>query len=169
MGNKRTAMGSSGQERESNFTGPARGSDDLSRHHGQSHGRDEAHRSPRLSERTGASGTDCIFCRIARKELPTELMHEDDQCVAFRDVNPQAPVHWLIVPKRHVERLHDLTEADRSLLGHLMLTARSMAERAGVGQGGYRLVVNNGPDGGQTVPHLHLHLVGGRAMRWPPG
>ena len=111
----------------------------------------------------------CIFCRIARKELPTELMYEDDQCIAFRDVNPQAPVHWLIVPKRHVERLHDLTEADRALLGHLALTARAMAERAGVAESGYRLVVNNGDDGGQTVPHLHLHLLGGRAMRWPPG
>ena len=116
-----------------------------------------------------ASGTNCIFCRIARKELPSELMHEDDQCVAFRDINPQAPVHWLIVPKRHIEQLHDLKEADRALLGHLVLTARSMAERAGVGQSGYRLVINNGSDGGQTVPHLHLHLVGGRALRWPPG
>jgi histidine triad (HIT) family protein len=111
----------------------------------------------------------CIFCRIARRELPAELMHEDDQCVAFRDLNPQAPVHWLIVPKRHIERLHDLTEADRALLGHLLLTARAMAERAGVAQGGYRTVINNGADGGQTVPHLHLHLFGGRAMRWPPG
>jgi histidine triad (HIT) family protein len=111
----------------------------------------------------------CIFCRIARKELPSELMHEDDQCVAFRDANPQAPVHWLIVPKRHVNRLHDLTEADRSLLGHLLLTARAMAERAGVAPSGYRVVVNTGDHGGQTVLHLHLHLLGGRAMRWPPG
>lgn len=111
----------------------------------------------------------CIFCRIAKKELPSELMHEDEQCVAFRDVNPQAPVHWLIVPKRHIARLHDLTQSDQSLLGHLLLTARSLAERAGVAASGYRLVVNNGDDGGQTVPHLHLHLLGGRAMRWPPG
>jgi len=144
--NKGTAMGGGGEERE--------------------------HRSPRMSERVSASGStsqSCIFCRIAKKELPSEFVHEDEQCVAFRDVNPQAPVHWLIVPKRHVERLHDLTEADRPLLGHLVLTARLMAERAGVAESGYRLVVNNGDDGGQTVPHLHLHLLGGRAMRWPPG
>jgi histidine triad (HIT) family protein len=111
----------------------------------------------------------CIFCRIAKKELPSELLHEDEQCVAFRDVNPQAPVHWLIVPKRHIARLHDLTQADQSLPGHLLLTARALAERAGVAASGYRLVVNNGDDGGQTVPHLHLHLLAGRAMRWPPG
>jgi histidine triad (HIT) family protein len=111
----------------------------------------------------------CIFCRIAKKELTSELVHEDEQCVAFRDVNPQAAVHWLIVPKRHIERLHDLTQADQSLLGHLLLMARTLAERAGVAASGYRLVVNNGDDGGQTVPHLHLHLLGGRAMRWPPG
>jgi histidine triad (HIT) family protein len=111
----------------------------------------------------------CIFCRIASKELPSELMHEDEQCVAFRDVNPQAPVHWLIVPKRHIARLHDLTQEDQSLLGHLLLTARALAGRAGVAESGYRLVANNGDDGGQTVPHLHLHLLGGRAMRWPPG
>jgi len=111
----------------------------------------------------------CLFCRIAKKELPGELMHEDDQCIAFRDVNPQAPVHWLLIPKRHIDRLHDLTPADQSLLGHLLVTARAMAERAGVAASGYRVVINNGPDGGQTVSHLHLHLLGGRAMRWPPG
>ncbi|MEW6325378.1 MAG: histidine triad nucleotide-binding protein [Nitrospirota bacterium] len=111
----------------------------------------------------------CIFCRIARKEVPSQLVHEDEQCVVIQDINPQAPTHWLIFPKQHLERLHDLSEAGRPLLGHLLLTARSMAERAGVAQGGYRVVINNGDDGGQTVPHLHLHLLGGRAMHWPPG
>jgi len=112
---------------------------------------------------------DCIFCKIAAKQIPAQLVHEDDQCIVFRDISPKAPTHWLIVPKRHVERLSDLTAADGPLLGHLMATVIAMARQAGVSESGYRTVINTGADGGQTVSHLHLHLFGGRAMHWPPG
>lgn len=89
--------------------------------------------------------------------------------MVLRDINPKAPTHWLVVPKRHIERLSDLTAADHALIGHLVTTLTAMARQAGVAERGYRVVINTGPDGGQTVPHLHLHLLGGRAMHWPPG
>jgi histidine triad (HIT) family protein len=112
---------------------------------------------------------DCIFCQIATKHRPAALLYEDEHCVAFRDIAPKAPTHLLIVPKRHIERVSELTEADQPLLGHLLLTLTAMARREGLAENGYRAVINCGPDGGQTVPHLHLHLFGGRAMHWPPG
>jgi histidine triad (HIT) family protein len=113
--------------------------------------------------------SDCIFCRIAAKEIPADLVYEDDEVVAFRDINPQAPVHLLIIPRRHLSGLAAAGEADTPLLGRLALVAAELAEKEGLGQSGYRVVVNNGPDAGQAVDHLHYHLLGGRRMTWPPG
>lgn len=113
--------------------------------------------------------SDCIFCKIAGKQIPAKVVHEDDRCLAFDDINPQAPVHALVIPKRHAASLAELTEADAGLLGHLMLTAAALAKQKGVADSGYRVVVNTGRHGGQTVFHLHLHVLGGRHMTWPPG
>lgn len=113
--------------------------------------------------------SDCIFCRIVERTLPSRVVHEDDQAIAFEDVNPQAPVHILIIPRRHVASLEELSVADASLLGHLMLTSARIAKQKGLAESGHRLVVNTGREGGQTVFHLHLHLLGGRPMNWPPG
>jgi len=112
---------------------------------------------------------DCIFCRIANGEIPSDKLYEDDQLVAFRDINPQAPVHVLIVPKRHIQSVNGLKDGDAKLLGHMFETARNIATALGVSGSGYRIVVNTGENGGQTVPHLHFHLLGGRALGWPPG
>jgi len=110
----------------------------------------------------------CIFCRIAKKEVPSGIVYEDAQLVAFRDLSPQAPTHVLVIPKRHVASLDDMVEADAALLGAMMLAAKKVAAAEGL-SGGYRVVSNCGPDGGQSVSHLHLHLLGGRPMAWPPG
>ena len=113
---------------------------------------------------------DCIFCKIAQKEIPSQLLYEDDQVVAFNDLNPQAPVHVLIIPKKHVESLLALTEADKDLTSHIMVeVVPQLAKKLGVAENGFRLVANTGDDGGQTVKHLHFHLLGGRFMQWPPG
>jgi histidine triad (HIT) family protein len=109
----------------------------------------------------------CIFCKIAAGEIPAAKVHEDDEIVAFRDLHPQAPVHVLLIPKRHVDSLG--AAEDALLLGRLLLAARSIAEREGIAAAGYRVVTNVGASGGQTVFHLHLHLLGGRPMTWPPG
>jgi len=109
-----------------------------------------------------------IFKRIIDKEIPVELIHEDDKCVAFRDVNPQAPVHVLVIPRKEISSLAQAADADAELLGHLLITARSLAPRLGLAQG-YRVVINCGPDAGQSVDHLHVHVLGGRPMSWPPG
>ena len=109
-----------------------------------------------------------IFERIAAKEIPANLVYEDEHVVAFRDINPQAPVHILVVPRRAIPRVDEATAGDQSLLGHLLLKAAEVAKKAGL-RGGYRLVINSGPDGGESVPHLHCHILGGRAMGWPPG
>ena len=113
---------------------------------------------------------DCLFCKIASGAIPAKKVFEDDQAIAFRDINPQAPVHILVVPKKHVGSLAETggTQDDKALLGHLLALAAQIARTENLGQG-YRTVVNTGPDGGQTVDHLHLHLLGGRAMHWPPG
>lgn len=110
---------------------------------------------------------DCIFCRIVKREIPSKIVHEDDRCIAFQDVNPQAPTHILIVPKRHVSKLADTRSEDAVLLGHLLGTARDIASKTGLSD--YRIVLNNGTGAGQTVWHLHYHLLAGRSFSWPPG
>jgi histidine triad (HIT) family protein len=112
---------------------------------------------------------DCIFCGIADREIPADIIYEDDLVLAFRDIKPQAPVHVLIVPKKVIPRLAEAKAEDHRVLGHLLLKAAELAVKLGVKETGYRLVINNGPNGGETVPHLHCHLLGGRAMAWPPG
>jgi len=109
-----------------------------------------------------------IFSRIISREIPARIEHEDELCLAFHDVAPQAPVHLLVIPKRAIPSLAEVTAADAPLLGHLMGVASSLARKLGL-EDGYRLVVNCGRDGGQTVPHLHIHLLGGRSLTWPPG
>ena len=110
-----------------------------------------------------------IFERIISREISAEIVLEDEDIIAFRDTNPQAPVHVLIVPKRVVPRIGVAEAADAALLGRLLLASGKIAEREGVLHSGYRLVINHGSDAGETVPHLHLHLLGGRALTWPPG
>lgn len=109
-----------------------------------------------------------IFGRIIRRELPADIVYEDDRCLAFRDINPQAPTHVLIVPKKEIPRLSDAGPADEALLGHLLLAANEVARQLGVADA-FRLVVNNGAEVGQSVFHLHLHVLAGRRFRWPPG
>jgi histidine triad (HIT) family protein len=109
----------------------------------------------------------CLFCRIARKEIPAQLVAENADCVAFRDINPQAPVHILIIPRTHVPSAGDVT--DPTMIGKLSALASELAQREGIAASGYRLVINTNADAGQTVFHLHLHLLGGRKMGWPPG
>ena len=112
--------------------------------------------------------TDCLFCKIAAREIPVKRLYEDDLCLCFPDINPQAPTHVLIIPKKHIAS-HAHTEAgDEKLLGHIMGKVVDIARNQGL-SGGYRVVMNTGQDGGQTVNHLHLHLLGGRHMTWPPG
>lgn len=115
------------------------------------------------------SPSDCLFCEIASGEISTTLVHEDDRVVAFRDLHPQAPVHILLIPREHVSSLDAAGEAHRDLLGELFLAARDVARAEGMAEDGYRTVLNVGADGGQTVHHLHVHLLGGRALGWPPG
>lgn len=109
-----------------------------------------------------------LFQRIADREIPAKLIHEDEFCVAFHDIAPQAPVHVLIVPRKAVPRLAEASAEDRELLGHLLLVAARLAASLNLAKG-FRLTINNGPDGGESVPHLHVHLLGGRALGWPPG
>jgi len=110
----------------------------------------------------------CLFCKIVDGSIPSSSIYQDEQCYAFADIHPQAPVHVLIVPREHIASLADLEAGDKSLLGHLVSAAAEIARAKGLDQG-YRVVVNTGSDGGQTVDHLHLHLLGGRPMTWPPG
>jgi histidine triad (HIT) family protein len=109
-----------------------------------------------------------IFKRIIDKEIPAKLIYEDDQCIAFSDINPQAPIHVLVIPKQEITGVAAIEEADAPLVGHLLFVVRKLAEQLGLTTG-YRVVINNGPDAGQTVDHLHLHLLGGRDLAWPPG
>jgi len=109
----------------------------------------------------------CLFCRIVRREIPATIVAETDECLAFRDVNPQAPVHVLVIPKMHVASLNEAT--DPAMIGRLALVAADIAKREGVSTGGYRTVINTNADAGQTVSHIHLHLIAGRPMKWPPG
>ncbi len=111
----------------------------------------------------------CLFCRIARSDIPARIVYRDDEVVAFHDVSPQAPVHILVIPVRHVSGLSALGPDDTGLAGRLLQVANEVARLAGVLTSGFRLVVNDGADGGQSVPHLHLHVLGGRQLSWPPG
>ena len=112
---------------------------------------------------------DCLFCKIIAGDIPSDTVHEDDLVIAFNDINPVAPVHQLLVPRRHVESAAELAETDAKMLGRLFAVAADLARDAGLPEPGYRLVTNVGVDGGQSVPHLHFHLIGGRRMAWPPG
>ncbi len=110
-----------------------------------------------------------LFEKICDKEIPAKIVYEDERCIAFRDISPQAPVHILIIPRKPIPRVVLATTEDEALLGHLLLTAGKVARSEGMAESGFRLVINNGPDGGEAVPHLHVHLLGGRQMEWPPG
>jgi len=110
-----------------------------------------------------------IFEKIIAREIPAAIVWEDDEAIAFRDVNPQAPVHVLIVPKRVIPRLADASGEDGELLGRLLLASRTVAEKLDLLESGYRVVINSGPDAGESVPHLHVHVLGKRALAWPPG
>jgi histidine triad (HIT) family protein len=110
-----------------------------------------------------------IFSKIIAREIPARIVHEDDLCLAFRDIAPQAPVHILIIPKKEIPRVGEAGVSDEPLLGHLLYIAQHIAQQEGIHDTGFRLVINNGADGGEAVPHLHIHLLGGRAMQWPPG
>ncbi len=112
---------------------------------------------------------DCIFCKIVAGEIPAEVVYEDVCCLAFRDINPQAPTHILVIPRKHVTGLGDLEGAEASLLGNMLAVAAQVADEAGLTEPGYRVVINWNADGGMEVPHLHLHVLGGRKMSWPPG
>jgi len=111
---------------------------------------------------------DCLFCRIVAGEIPSDLVHTDDDVIAFRDIAPRAPTHVLVIPRRHIPDADALTDADGTILAKLFAVMRKIADEAGLGNG-YRVVTNVGPEAGQSVPHLHFHLLGGRTMSWPPG
>jgi histidine triad (HIT) family protein len=111
----------------------------------------------------------CIFCRIANKEIPAKIVYEDDRVLAFHDINPQAPYHILVIPKKHISTLLELTEEDKDLIGHIYLVMNKLAQELGVAERGYRVVVNCNEEAGQTVFHVHFHFLAGREMHWPPG
>ncbi|MDQ7017484.1 MAG: histidine triad nucleotide-binding protein [Gammaproteobacteria bacterium] len=113
--------------------------------------------------------SDCLFCNIVDGTIPAEIVYEDKQVVAFRDLNPQAPLHVLLIPKKHIATLNDLESEDNAVMGALILAAKKVAEAEGVAESGYRTVINCGEQAGQSVYHIHLHLLAGRQMQWPPG
>jgi histidine triad (HIT) family protein len=110
-----------------------------------------------------------IFEKIIARQIPAKIAHEDDLCIAIHDINPQAPLHVLVIPKKPIARVGAASMDDQAVLGHLLLTAGNLAKKLGVSDSGYRLVINSGPDGGETVPHMHVHLLGQRPLAWPPG
>jgi diadenosine tetraphosphate (Ap4A) HIT family hydrolase len=116
-----------------------------------------------------SSGSNCLFCNIIEKKIPAKIVHEDEHSIAFEDINPKAPVHTLIVPKKHISDIHSITVMDREIIGHLFFVAKDIATKRGLDKGGYRMVINNGHDAGQSVFHIHLHLLAGRKFAWPPG
>ena len=113
--------------------------------------------------------SDCLFCKIVAGQIPCTEVYSDENILAFRDIDPQAPTHILVIPRRHITGLSDLSDADSEMIGNLTTSATRIAAGEGLDQKGYRFVINNGQDGGQTVGHLHLHILGGRALAWPPG
>ena len=112
---------------------------------------------------------DCLFCKIAAGDIPSNKLFEDDQLLAFYDIDPQAPVHFLVIPKKHIDSAAVLTEDDTALLGHIYAVIAQLAARLGIAENGYRVVTNVGADGGQSVKHLHFHVLAGRSLAWPPG
>eukprot|EP00048_Salpingoeca_helianthica_P006650 m.101049 g.101049 ORF g.101049 m.101049 type:complete len:155 (+) comp14085_c0_seq1:113-577(+) len=112
---------------------------------------------------------DTIFGKILRKEIPAQILHEDEFCIAIKDVSPQAPTHFLVIPRKPIVTLSSATPEDKTLLGHLMFTAQEVAHKVGIAEDGFRVVVNNGKHGAQSVYHLHIHVLGGRQLHWPPG
>jgi histidine triad (HIT) family protein len=112
---------------------------------------------------------DCLFCRIIAGEIPADIVHTDDRSIAFRDINPQAPTHILVIPREHIESLDEAAQRDEATLGHLLRVAARVANQEGLSESGYRTVANTGAGAGQSVFHLHLHLLGGRQLNWPPG
>lgn len=113
--------------------------------------------------------SDCIFCRIAAHEAPAAIIHEDERCVVFHDIHPQAPIHLLVIPRKHITSLNDDLEDERELLGHLMSVVGRTAREQGIDGTGFRAVINTNAEAGQSVFHLHIHILGGRRLRWPPG
>ncbi|GFN34709.1 histidine triad nucleotide-binding protein [Tepidimicrobium xylanilyticum] len=113
--------------------------------------------------------SDCIFCKIINKEIPSQIVYEDDEIIAFKDVNPQSPVHILVIPKEHIESLNDINSNHSDLIGNIFITIKNIAEELGIDEEGYRVVNNCGEFGGQTVSHIHFHILGGRKFSWPPG
>lgn len=113
--------------------------------------------------------SDCLFCKISAKKIPAKMIYEDTDTLAFEDLNPQAPVHVLIIPKMHISTVLEITAEDKGLIGHLFLVAAKIAKDKGIDERGFRLVINTNAEAGQTVYHIHLHLLGGRPMHWPPG
>lgn len=110
-----------------------------------------------------------LFAKIIAREIPADIVHETDEVLAFRDINPKAPTHIIVIPKKPIARINDASLEDARLIGTVLLTAAEIARKLGLDRSGYRLVINNGRDGGESVPHLHVHLLGGRALQWPPG
>lgn len=110
-----------------------------------------------------------LFEKIIGRQIPADIVYEDERALAFRDIRPQAPVHLLVIPKHCIARINEATPENEALLGHLLLVAAQVARMEGLGESGFRLVINNGRDGGETVPHLHIHILGGRHLTWPPG
>ncbi|WP_077367976.1 histidine triad nucleotide-binding protein [Anaerosalibacter sp. Marseille-P3206] len=113
--------------------------------------------------------SECIFCKIAHGEIPSDIIYEDDKVVAFNDIEPQSPVHFLVIPKEHIPSIKNIDEDNASLIGHITMVINSIAKEKGLDKDGYRIVNNCGEHGGQTVEHLHFHVLGGRYLSWPPG
>ena len=125
-----------------------------------------------MIRREGGESTlaDCIFCKIAGHDIPSTVVYEDDEVIAFRDLNPQAPTHVLIIPKKHIDSVNAFDVSDKDVIAHIFVdVAPKLAKQLGIDESGFRLVINTGKEGGQTVDHLHVHLLGGREMKWPPG
>ena len=112
---------------------------------------------------------DCIFCKIIKKQIPCEIIYEDDKVIGFKDISPQAPVHVVIIPKEHVDDLNGLSEEQAEVVGHIFIVARKISKELGIAESGYRVVTNCGEAAGQSVQHIHFHLLGGRMLQWPPG
>ncbi len=112
---------------------------------------------------------DCIFCKIIKKQIPCDLVYEDDKVIAFNDISPQAPIHVIIIPRQHIEDLNSIKQESSEVIGHIFMVVREIAKKLGVAENGYRIVSNCGEQGGQTVQHIHFHLLGGRMLQWPPG